>query len=647
MYSNGYVPPTQPDRRRRSERSSAGQAPAPRQSSSRSAWEQDDWGGVHPGHQGYQPPVMPVNKPASQPGIPQQGVPSPRTAYASQRQAQPRQQDYRPQQQGYAYPEQQPRQQAYAAYQPQMDAGQAWQNAFPRYNPAGGQQQSGGRRDYPPQQPWQPTGGSGGQPPKRGGHALRTLLVIVLCVALLAGVGTGGYFALQQQQLRQYVESYDNVFCQGVYVDGIHLGGMTAEEGMAAVQAQAQQRNDAWSVRLTYQGKLVTEITASQLNMTVDVYDVLNEAWTQGHTGTLTERRDAMEALLASPYEGYTAMPGGDTSVIDSTLDSIRNYVYRAAQDASIVSFDPSRTEPFTFQEEVPGRYLDTEPVKEQLYRMVSTMESGEIALEPVAIAPQVTVADLKKTVELRASASTPISTSSTEERTNNIRRSFQLISGKVLQPGETFSFNDTVGERTEKNGFYPAIEYANGESVMGIGGGVCQASSTIYIAAVQAGLQIVKREPHSDQVNYTDYGKDATVYWQYGRKIDLQFKNNTDGPIYMVAAVQSDPSNRKRLIAKVSLYGMSLGDVTYSLETKTIEELEPGEDIIIQDKKAEYVTYTDQQYVERKARKGYVVESYRVKYMGGVEVERTLLYTDTYEARAKRIYVGVTERTP
>ena len=579
-------------------------------------------------------------------GVRQQGVPSPQTAYASPWQQQARQQDYRAPRQSYAAQEQQPRQQAYGGYQQPQDAGHGRGNASPRYTPNNGFAPQGGQA-YPPQQPWQPAGGSGGQPPKRGGHTLRTALVIVLCVALLAGLGAGGYYALQQQQLRQYVASFDNVFCQGVYVDGIHLGGMTAEQGIAAVQAQAQQRNDAWSVRLTYQGKLVTEIKASQLNMNVDVYDTLNDAWAQGHTGTVDERRDAMEALMVTPYEGYTAMPGGDTSVIDNTLDSIRNYVYRAAQDAAIVSFDPSKTDPFTFQEEVPGRYLDTEPVKEQLYRMVSTLESGEIALEPVEIAPQVTVEDLKKTVELRASAYTSISTTSTEERNNNIRRSFQLISGKVLQPGETFSFNDTVGERTEKNGFYPAIEYANGEHVMGIGGGVCQASSTVYIAAVQAGLQIIKREPHSDQVNYTDYGKDATVYWQYGRKIDLQFKNNTDGPIYMVAAVQSDPNNRKRLIAKVSLYGMSLGDVTYSLETKTIEELEPGEDIIVQDKKAEYVTYTDQEYVERKARKGYVVESYRVKYVGGVEVERTLLYTDTYEARAKRIYVGVTERTP
>ena len=645
MYNNGYVPSGQPERHRRSERSGAGQTPAPGQSSSRPAWEQDDWGGVHPGHQGYQP-SQPVKKAVGASGVRQQGVPSPQTAYASPWQQQARQQDYRAPRQSYAAQEQQPRQQAYGGYQQPQDAGHGRGNASPRYTPNNGFAPQGGQA-YPPQQPWQPAGGSGGQPPKRGGHTLRTALVIVLCVALLAGLGVGGYYALQQQQLRQYVASFDNVFCQGVYVDGIHLGGMTAEQGIAAVQAQAQQRNDAWSVRLTYQGKLVTEIKASQLNMNVDVYDTLNDAWAQGHTGTVDERRDAMEALMVTPYEGYTAMPGGDTSVIDNTLDSIRNYVYRAAQDAAIVSFDPSKTDPFTFQEEVPGRYLDTEPVKEQLYRMVSTLESGEIALEPVEIAPQVTVADLKRTVELRASAYTSISTTSTEERNNNIRRSFQLISGKVLQPGETFSFNDTVGERTEKNGFYPAIEYANGEHVMGIGGGVCQASSTVYIAAVQAGLQIIKREPHSDQVNYTDYGKDATVYWQYGRKIDLQFKNNTDGPIYMVAAVQSDPNNRKRLIAKVSLYGMSLGDVTYSLETKTIEELEPGEDIIVQDKKAEYVTYTDQEYVERKARKGYVVESYRVKYVGGVEVERTLLYTDTYEARAKRIYVGVTERTP
>ena len=124
------------------------------------------------------------------------------------------------------------------------------------------------------------------------------------------------------------------------------------------------------------------------------------------------------------------------------------------------------------------------------------------------------------------------------------------------LNPGADFPFNapvlaDRADHRHLHRGFYPAIEYVYGEHVEGYGGGVCQASTTLYQAAVCAGLQILKREPHSDSVSYTDYGKDATVYWVGKRKIDLTFKNNTEDPIYIIAAVQKDPTNKKRLIAK------------------------------------------------------------------------------------------------
>ena len=92
---------------------------------------------------------------------------------------------------------------------------------------------------------------------------------------------------------------------------------------------------------------------------------------------------------------------------------------------------------------------------------MVSTMESGEVEIVPMTIAPTVTVADLKRNLMERATVSTPISSKSTENRTNNIRRCFQLISGTILKPGEKFSFNGVVGERSIKNGFYEAVEYA------------------------------------------------------------------------------------------------------------------------------------------------------------------------------------------
>ncbi len=509
-------------------------------------------------------------------------------------------------------------------------------------------QWQGYERGYHPQQVYatQPVKQEG-ESPRKPGFNWRLAVIALVVIALAAGGAVIAYNNHQEQQLQEYVASFDNVFCQNVYVDGIHLGGMTQEEAVAAVSAKAQQRNNAWSVKLTYQGQLVTELNASQLGMTVDVYEQLRQAWAQGHTGDAHQRLAAMEQLAQEPYQAYSALPSGDTSVVDSVLSQLKNKVYRAPQDAVLLAFDPQMTSnPFTFQTEVVGRSLDTEPIKEQIYKMVSTLESGSIEIQPTAIQPQVTVADLQKYVTLRASASTTISYKSEEGRTNNIRRAFQLISGTILQPGQTFSFNKIVGERSTDNGFYEADEYAYNKIVRGVGGGVCQASSTVYQAAVAAGMEITKREQHSLPVNYTDLGLDATVLWSSNRKIDFAFKNTSESPVYIAASVQTDPNNRRQWIAKVSIYGMDMGNVSYKLEAATTEVLQPPEEEkIVKDKKQEYVTYVDEEKLVQKAEEGYVVDSWRVKYVDGAEVERTHMYTDRYEPKQRTIYVGVKNR--
>ena len=573
--------------------------------------------------QTYQP-TQTANQPNSQPGF--------QTSY----------------QQTPAQPQQRP---AYAGQAVQSQPVYYQQPVYQPQQPSYGVERQGKQQNYqhttgyiPPKRP-DPPMSNGGEPPQKRGN---NWIVILVAAVLVIAIGVGAYYYHQDAQLRSAVTAFDNVFCPGVFVDGIALEGMTAEEGVAAVTAQAQTRNDSWYVNLTYQGQVVTTLTASQLGMTVDVADVMNQAWAQGHTGDVYQRKDAMEQLLVTPFEGYTAMPGGDTSVVDGVLNEIKNLVYRAPTDATLVSFDPDKTDPFTFQDAVEGRTLDIEPLKEKLYQMVSTMESGDVEIEPDTIAPTVTLEELKKKYTLRASVYTPISSKSSENRTNNIRRCFELISGYVLDSGSKFSFNTVVGKRTVANGFYEAIEYAYGTEVMGVGGGTCQASTTLYQAAVEAGLDIITREPHSKSVSYAAYGEDATVYWEGNRKIDLVFKNSTDSPLYFVASVQSDPSNRKRLIAKVSIYGESLGDdVRYELQSQTVEILTAPEDPeYVKDTKQTYVTYTDEEYVARKAADGCKVESYRVKYVGDTAVERTLLFTDTYKAQSKLIYVGTKKRT-
>ena len=481
---------------------------------------------------------------------------------------------------------------------------------------------------------------------ERNRHTAGIAAFVILAMAILAGGAFAGVSFYHTKQIRDAVRPYDNLFCEGVYVDGISLGGMTPEQGMNSVRSQIQERNEAWKVQLTYEGAAVAEINASMLGMSVDVGQIMNEAWAQGHTGTEEERYAAMQALRETPYEAYTAIPSGDTSVIDQVLASLKQQIEKPAKDAALVEFDPSQAYPFVFETEQAGTRLDTDEVRETLYHMVATLTGGSVELKPERLEPQVTVHDLQAHYMLRSSVYTPISTSSTQERNDNIRRALELINGYVIPAGSQFSFNTVVGERTEANGFFPAIEYAYGEHVMGIGGGVCQASTTVYQAAVCAGLTILNRKPHSDSVNYTEYGKDATVYWNGRRKIDLVFRNSTEEPVYIVAAVQADPSNRKRLIAKVSMYGADMGDTRYELESVVTEELEPPEEPeYIKDKNATYVTYTDQKESVSKAKKGYVVESYRVEYVGNVVTDRVKLYTDTYEPKAEKIYVGVTRR--
>jgi vancomycin resistance protein YoaR len=120
--------------------------------------------------------------------------------------------------------------------------------------------------------------------------------------------------------------------------------------------------------------------------------------------------------------------------------------------------------------------------------------------------------------------------------RTNNIRKSSEAINNYVLFPGQTFSFNEVVGQRTKERGYMPAPIIVRGELSKGVGGGICQVSSTLFNAVDRAGLKIVKRYSHSKRVPYVPPGRDATVSW-YGP--DFVFMNNYKHPILVRSKVR------------------------------------------------------------------------------------------------------------
>lgn len=481
---------------------------------------------------------------------------------------------------------------------------------------------------------------------KRKKPSLKQQFLKLLVVLVLLGAACAAGYVWKAQS---DVKPYENVFLDNVSVDGIDLSGKTWEEGSRLVWDQINQKQNGWYVRLRNERGDYKDITADTLGIRFDPTAALEQAWAIGHNSSMNafELRTEIELARSTSNAFSSAEQSADTTPIDTILSTLEQAAYRAPSDAYIISFNPDDfNNPFTFQQEVYGQRLDTAAIREQILSMVNNLQSGEILLKTEFIAPNVTVDQLKQTVELRNRSVTSISTSSTEDRTENIRIAFAKINGTILQDGDKFSFNKIVGRRSMENGFLPAIEYAYGQQQMGWGGGVCQASTTMYLAAVQSGMKILKREPHSMAVNYTELGMDATVSDTKGREIDFTFQNTSGGPVYIAAHVTQSSSSKRRLVCDVRIYGPSLNGYSYKLESEVVEVIpKPLTPTTKTDKEGTYVTYTDEQHVIE-GREGYIVNAYLVTSQNGYAVARDLITVDEYPCKEDTIYIGKKERT-
>lgn len=126
----------------------------------------------------------------------------------------------------------------------------------------------------------------------------------------------------------------------------------------------------------------------------------------------------------------------------------------------------------------------------------------------------------------------------SSENRVNNINIASDTISGTVLAPGDVFSFNDTVGKRTAEKGYKKATILSHGRHAKGFGGGVCQVSTTLYLAAKDCGFEILERHRHDKKVAYAPNGNDCTVNYN---DLDLKFKNNSDKTVRLEIYVDGE----------------------------------------------------------------------------------------------------------
>lgn len=180
---------------------------------------------------------------------------------------------------------------------------------------------------------------------------------------------------------------------------------------------------------------------------------------------------------------------------------------------------------------EVDGVEFDANEA-EKLWKAAKLTEKVEIPVELTV--PEITEESLKALLfRDKLGATTTYFYGSTENRINNIDLVVSKLNGLVLMPGDEFSYNGYVGQRTEEAGFKAAAAYNDGQVVQEVGGGICQVSSTLYCATLAANLETVERTCHMFAVGYMDKGLDATVSWPGP---DFKFRNNRDYPVKIVA---------------------------------------------------------------------------------------------------------------
>ena len=500
------------------------------------------------------------------------------------------------------------------------------------------------------------------------------VLIIVLLIALTA-------FAIPTM--------FSNKIISGVSIGGINVSGLDKAQAVKLIEEKVTPRQKE-IVKLKY-GEYEKELPMEQLEVTSNIEKAVDEALSKGRAENIFSNNFAviaskfrkqdigleinyneeeLEKILTEigaeipgRVQDYTYNIEENELIITKGKDGIELDVDKMKNDISDgiknISKEFKNEREISVKEVKAGEIdiekiyneVHTEPqdayIVEDPFQVVVDKDGVDFAItmdeaktilaeskEEYSIPLKITKA--QKTVASLGSKAFPdlLGTFTTRYDAGNVSRTTNLaiackkLNGQVIQPGEVFSYNKALGKRSVENGYKEAAVYVNGGVENGLGGGICQISSTLYNTVVFANLGIVERHQHSFTTSYVDPGRDATVV--YGA-LDFKFKNTRKYPVKLEAYIKSG-------VATVSMYGIK-EDVEYNVKVvSTVTEIIP-----CPVEKTEDATMAEGvEKVISKGTNGCRSIAYKYVYdMAGNLVSKTQLSADYYGTIAKKVKVG------
>lgn len=475
---------------------------------------------------------------------------------------------------------------------------------------------------------------------KRGSNRIWVIPVSLVVILL---VSIGGYFGFsyysQQQaaiessqlasseqadleRMRQILDQ--DTFFAGVFIDDIDLAGKTYEEIKTELQTRDQVWQDTFLTTLQVDAETF-ELSAENVGITSNWQEILDQAWQIGRASTQTAEADqirenfaAIEALKTAPIHLEVTRTYDEQGVRDAVLALTKTLDLQPV-NAVVTGFDLASKQ-FVISDAIAGRIIDGEACATEVLKIYKAGQTGQtVTVTYQTVAPELDQTALKARLGKVSEAVTQAVKVNTP-RDANISLICKMINGLVLQPGETFSFNGFIGQRTAEKGFREAGGISGGILVQELGGGICQPNTTLCQAVLKADLKIVERHPHSWPSDYTSLGLDATVSW---KGPDFKFTNDTDYPIAIVCYYKK-PSIVFQVYGRLLDAGVSIK--LDSVRTGTIPvtqaptevfnpELAPGARIEV-----------------RSAKIGQSATAYKIWLKDGVEFKREVAFKSVYK---------------
>lgn len=422
-------------------------------------------------------------------------------------------------------------------------------------------------------------------------------IITFICVAIV------GY-------MYQEIKEWDIVMMPNVIIENVDFTGKTKEEVLSEINKTFGDVIFEKKVEIKA-GEKVYSIGFEELKAKYNIIETVNKAFEYGRELGFVDKFKFIKNPQNKEFQlnfTYAKEP------IDEVIAKMEEDINKQPINATIKYLGNSK---FEVKEDVKGAKLDSEKLVLDINKRIQSESEDLKVVAPIeTLVAKITGKQLR-TIDSNIGSFSTSYTSSGANRSSNIDLATKAINGTVLMPGKVFSFNDTVGERTREKGYKEAHVIVNGEYVDGLGGGICQVSSTLYNAVLLAGLEIVERHHHTYPSSYVPMGQDATV--DYGN-LDIRFENNGEYPIYISAYTK----NKHEYF---TIFSNSELNKTEEKIWNDVYRKYPASYKIIKDANLPKGT----EKIDKKAHTGYKVNVYRVIYENGVKVKTETMSSDYF----------------